>query len=168
MRYTTLLLLMFVIIISSCRKTRVTDNRVTTLSATYLTGTGIDTTHNSNGNINYKMKASNTTCFSYTMSSDIPGAYDAATGSSLYFMVDSGATTFSYTDAELEKRHTYYNTYDGWGGGGTWGINKGTINGYKDGNLWQVTINVPLPVDDNVTNTNYIKTTSTFRIGAVL
>jgi hypothetical protein len=133
-------------------------------SATFQLNSTLDTTRNNSGAIAYRTTAGKNIVFKFENEKGVH-TNDGQSGTILEFQVDGGATSFSYTDEQLTQRLTNYLTwYSGWESGEQfYAITKGTISGELQPNgFWKVTIDVTLPVIDDFTFTNSIKTTGYF------
>lgn len=162
----TLVLLAFVVLFSACQK-RSSSNLTRVYSTTYEYHDGkqiIGTVNPANGKIYYNIDtAGNKTVFQYTSSSDILNADDANYSATLTFQADSGVTSFTYTNEELQQHLTNYSSGGAWSYFGPFLINKGYIKGEKQGDTWKISVDVTLPEPDDAANNTGMSGTATYK-----
>jgi hypothetical protein len=120
--------------------------------------------HSVTGKIYYNIDtAGNKTVFQYISSSDIKDASDAGYSSVLTFQADSGVTSFTYTNDELQQHLTNYSSGGAWSYFGPLLISKGYITGQKQGDNWKITIDIVLPEVDETAKLASISETATYK-----
>ncbi|MBS1780636.1 MAG: hypothetical protein JST70_15005 [Bacteroidetes bacterium] len=162
MKYYTLLLAAFLLIIS-CRKNNTPTNSqykdIETFS--YLPNRYIDSVQD------YHTKEYILTNAPGTHNTVIQYDHIIATTGYDYlieFVVDSNATSFVYADNELKQHLAHYTSTPRYNPSEriNMRITTGTVSGKKVGAAWQVSINVQLPVTDNTTGVTRVEVSHDF------
>lgn len=144
------LVLLTLVIFTACEKNVQSPVRTYSKDFYYYNEKVIDSARNSaTGDLYFTFNnKGKKTVFQWISSSDIPGANDAGYASALTFQADSGVTSFTYTNDELQQHLTHYYSYGAWTSTRHMLINKGYITGKKEGDFWKITIDVVLPAKD--------------------
>lgn len=171
MRTYVIALALGVLAFTGCRKTHDVgpqqfDNRWEEVFV-YQSGMRIDSMNTQNG-VNFGVvSGGNQGVFLYSYMRGMNNEmYDDEYTASVWFPVDSGATSFSYSGAQLKERRCYYTSGGAWGGYGYSTLDNGTISGTKQANgTWSVSIDITLPRKDEYTGKTKIVNTSTYEFG---
>jgi len=142
MKYLALLPLA-ILAFTSCKKNRsLNRERYYYRTATYYNGMAV----NENNPYSLYDSVAHSRLFYYVYASDIKHANDASSGSIIVFDVPDSITSFTITGDDLAKHHTFYDTYDGWGGGAFTRLEKGFITGHMLGDsTWKLTLIIQVP-----------------------
>jgi hypothetical protein len=133
----------------------------------YKSGMRIDTINTNNGTQLRVIGGGNQDVFLYSnmLGFDNEISDDEYT-TCIWFPVDSGLTSFSYTDAQLKGRRCHYIGNGAWGGYGFTSLDKGTISGIKQtDSSWNITINITLPRKDEHTGKTNIVNNAIYKPG---